>query len=64
MPDHTTRPPDPAAHEGEDQKSGAPPRPATEPAGGGVASHTGKTQTDPATGEDRGGSEGSEKVGR
>ena len=62
MPQDTTRAPDPAAYEGEDQKPGAPPRPSTEPAGGGAASQTNKTQTDPATGEDKGHGQGSEKA--
>jgi hypothetical protein len=34
----------------EDQKPGAPPRPATEPAGSHGSSRTDKTMTDPATG--------------
>ncbi len=46
-----TRAPDPAAYESEDQKDGAPPRPAVEPVGAEGAADTSKTQTDPATGE-------------
>lgn len=45
-----------------DEKPGGPPRPATEPSGDRTASQTGKTQTDPATGEDTGAPKGSEKV--
>lgn len=40
----------------EDQKPGAPPRPATEPAGAKGSSRNAKTLTDPATGaQDKGG---------
>ena len=45
-----TRPPDPGAYEGEDQKPGSPPRPAVEPEGAEHAADTSKTQTDPHTG--------------
>ncbi|CAN5345575.1 hypothetical protein BH09PSE2_BH09PSE2_20740 [soil metagenome] len=44
----------------EDQKPDDPPRPSTEPAGGGRPSP--KTQTDPATGTPTGDGEGSEKA--
>lgn len=37
----------------EDQKSGSPPRPATEPPGAKGSTRTAKTRTDPATGEPR-----------
>jgi hypothetical protein len=37
----------------EDQKPGAPPRPATEPAGAGGSARSAKTQTDAATGKPR-----------
>lgn len=62
MPQDTTRGPDPAARENENQKPGAPPRPSTEPRGG-AASRSPKTQTDPATGETTGSPQGSEKAG-
>ncbi|HEX3888240.1 MAG TPA: hypothetical protein VHW05_12140, partial [Phenylobacterium sp.] len=37
----------------DDQKPGAPPRPATEPAGAKGSARSAKTATDPATGEPR-----------
>jgi hypothetical protein len=37
----------------DDQKPGAPPRPATEPAGADGSARSAKTQTDPATREPR-----------
>jgi hypothetical protein len=37
----------------DDQKPGAPPRSATEPAGAGGSARSSKTRTDPATGEPR-----------
>jgi hypothetical protein len=50
MPDSDT---DKRRNRDEDQKSGSPPRPATEPAGAQGSSRTSKTMTDPATGEPR-----------
>lgn len=46
--------PDKSYNRDDQQKPGAPPRPATEPAGAKGSSRTAKTATDPATGEPTG----------
>ena len=52
MPTHTDTPrPKNRGTENEMLKPGSPPRPATEPQGAQSSSKTGKTLTDPATGE-------------
>lgn len=54
MPRPDDRRPEDARNRDEDMKPGSPPRPATEPPGGGDSTRNAKTLTDPATGAPQG----------
>ena len=63
MPDPSTDRPTNREVENEDLKPGAPPRPATEPAGSEGSRDTSKTRTAPATGRQAGGRDGDGDIG-